>query len=114
MLAPENASTLHSSIMNCQRFKSVWGARFESEVSVKIIRSFRCAVLAIALFAIAMSPRSTSAQPGAPVTITTSEIGYVLDNGIIQALVSSKSGDLISMKYKGVEMLGTFMKEDGT
>jgi rhamnogalacturonan endolyase len=61
-------------------------------------------------------PQRTSAQPTQPaaVNVTENDMGFVLDNGVIQALVSKKSGDLISLHYKGSEMLGTWLKEDGT
>jgi rhamnogalacturonan endolyase len=47
-------------------------------------------------------------------TVTSDEATYTLDNGIVRAVVSRRSGDLMSMKYKGAEMLATIMKEDGT
>lgn len=58
------------------------------------------------------APAAPAAQ--ASVSVSENELGYVLDNGLIQAIVSRKSGDLISMKFKGTEMLGTLMKPDGT
>src|SRR4051812_17056130 len=59
--------------------------------------------LAVA-FALASAAVVRGQAPGA-VTVVENEVGYVLDNGTITALVSKKSGDLISMKFKGVEQL---------
>jgi rhamnogalacturonan endolyase len=52
----------------------------------------------------------------APDDVTLSETAdtYILDNGIITARVAKSSGDLVSLRYKNLEMLGTFLKEDGT
>ncbi len=47
-------------------------------------------------------------------TITQDDATFTLDNGIIRAVVSRKSGDLISMKFKGTEMLATLQNPDGT
>jgi rhamnogalacturonan endolyase len=49
----------------------------------------------------------------AAVTLTEDDTTYTLDNGIVRALVSKNSGDLISMQYKGMEMLATVMGPDG-
>ena len=54
-----------------------------------------------------------SAQISVPVAITEDPQFFTLDNGIIRALVSRKSGDLISMKHNGVELFATLMKPDG-
>jgi rhamnogalacturonan endolyase len=66
--------------------------------------------------AVAAGPSRLFAQaaPAGPVSVTEDQATYTLDNGTIRALISRKSGDLISMKYKGAEMLATFQKEDGT
>lgn len=55
------------------------------------------------------------AQEGpAPVTVSEDAGFFTLDNGLIRAMVSKASGDLVSMKFKGAEMLGTVLKEDGS
>src|SRR5688500_9195682 len=61
------------------------------------------------LFAIAL-PISVAAT----VTITEDTDLYTLDNGIVTARVAKASGDLVSLRYKNQEMLGTFLKPDGT
>lgn len=40
-----------------------------------------------------------------PVTVSENEYGYTLDNGIVTAQVDKRSGDLVSLKYQGLEML---------
>lgn len=74
------------------------------------------AVATFALLAVVFAPHLARAQAASPpaVTVTDAEVGYTLDNGIIKVLVSKISGDLISMKFKGTEMLATILKEDGT
>ena len=39
------------------------------------------------------------------VTVVEDELGYTLSNGIISARVSKSSGDLVSLRYHGLEML---------
>lgn len=41
----------------------------------------------------------------APVTVTDLPNSYALDNGILSARVAKRSGDLISLRYRGLEML---------
>lgn len=48
------------------------------------------------------------------VTIKVTDAVYILDNGIVTAQVAKESGDLVSLRYKGREMLGTFLKPDGS
>lgn len=68
-------------------------------------------VMAVAVMGAA---RAGWGQTGGAVTVTEEEGTYTLDNGIVRALISRKSGDLMSLKYKGAEMLATILKEDGT
>jgi len=85
--------------------------------------STTCALIlaGLAVFAFATQGASApaasaapAAKPGAvPVSIMENESYYSLYNGIITALVSKYSGDLISLKYKGVEMLATYQTPDG-
>jgi rhamnogalacturonan endolyase len=42
-----------------------------------------------------------------PVTISENENSFTLDNGIVTAQIAKRSGDLISLKYKNLEMLDT-------
>ncbi len=50
----------------------------------------------------------------APVTLAEDEKTYTMNNGIVQAVVSKESGDLVSLRYKGLEMLATFYTADGS
>src|SRR5262245_39640086 len=47
------------------------------------------------------------ALPGADVTVSQTPNSFTLDNGIITAQVSKRSGDLTSLKYKNLELLET-------
>lgn len=60
---------------------------------------------ALALFLICQLPARAAA--GGDVTLSESDSAYVLDNGIVTATVAKRSGDLFSLKYKGLEMLDT-------
>jgi rhamnogalacturonan endolyase len=53
------------------------------------------------------------AQTAAPVTIGEDDSAYTLDNGVITARIDKSSGDLVSMKYHGEEMLATILGPDG-
>ncbi len=44
-----------------------------------------------------------------PVTLTENAETYTLDNGIVKVMVSKTSGDLVSLRYKEKEMLGTWL-----
>jgi rhamnogalacturonan endolyase len=48
-----------------------------------------------------------------PVTLTEDAETYTLDNGIVTARVAKASGDLVSLRYKDLEMLATFLTPDG-
>jgi len=50
----------------------------------------------------------------AAVSIRENDQLYWLDNGIVVATVAKASGDLVSLRYRNMEMLATFLKEDGT
>src|ERR1700677_188236 len=65
------------------------------------------------IFIAAMLSLTVAGWAQSSVAISETDATYTLDNGIISALVSKKSGDLISMKYNGVEMLATIMGKDG-
>ena len=47
------------------------------------------------------------------VILTEDEQTYTLDNGIVTAVVAKASGDLVSLQFKGQEMLATRMDEQG-
>ena len=65
----------------------------------------------IAVFFLAVCVSSVAALAADPVTVAEDATTFTLSNGVITALVSKHSGDLISMKFKGAEMLATFMKD---
>ncbi|HWA28120.1 MAG TPA: polysaccharide lyase family protein [Lacunisphaera sp.] len=48
-----------------------------------------------------------------PVTVAEDADTYTLDNGIVTARVAKASGDLVSLRYKDLEMLATFTTADG-
>jgi rhamnogalacturonan endolyase len=76
--------------------------------------AFVAALLASACVGRAQVPAAVAPAAAAPVTITQDDQFFTMDNGILKALISKKSGDLVSLKFKGVEMLATIMNEDGT
>ena len=47
------------------------------------------------------------------VTITETEETYTLDNGIVSVMVAKSSGDLVSVRHQGKELLATILTEDG-
>ena len=47
------------------------------------------------------------------VSLTEDDQTYTLDNGIVSAVVAKASGDLVSLQYKGQEMLATRMDAEG-
>jgi rhamnogalacturonan endolyase len=49
----------------------------------------------------------------AAVTVSEDDSAFTIANGIVAARVDKKSGDLVSMKYKGMEMLATILTTDG-
>jgi rhamnogalacturonan endolyase len=53
---------------------------------------------------------SCSEQPA--VTLTENVETYTLDNGIVTVTVAKASGDMVSLRYKGMEMLATFLTAD--
>jgi rhamnogalacturonan endolyase len=66
--------------------------------------------LAVALLLAVSSP--LLAAEGA-VTIAEDDATFTLNNGIVQAMVAKASGDLVSLRFKGLEMLATFTTPDG-
>jgi rhamnogalacturonan endolyase len=47
------------------------------------------------------------------VTVTEDPETYILDNGIVTARIAKASGDLVSLRYKDMEMLATFLTSTG-
>jgi rhamnogalacturonan endolyase len=56
---------------------------------------------------------ATRAQDGVAVTLAEDRSAYTLSNGTVSARVDKSSGDLLSLQYKGQEMLATIMGPDG-
>jgi rhamnogalacturonan endolyase len=67
----------------------------------------------ILLACVALLAAASAAARG-DVTVTQDEAFFTLDNGTVKAIVSKKSGDLVSMKFKGAEMLATTLNPDGS
>ena len=63
-----------------------------------------CAALALSLGLITAAHAQAKS---APVTLAEDDSAYTLSNGIVIVRVDKKSGDLLSLKYKDMEMLGT-------
>jgi rhamnogalacturonan endolyase len=57
--------------------------------------------------ALLLVPTLVLGAPKPGVVISEDDSGYTLDNGILAARANKRSGDLISLKYKGLEMLNT-------
>jgi hypothetical protein len=62
----------------------------------------RAAAAALALLFIAAP---ALAQTNQPVKVTETTETFTMDNGIIRAVVSKRTGDLVSMVYKGTETI---------
>lgn len=60
--------------------------------------------LAVAVLALLL-PAILQAAPQPSVTVSEDENSFTLDNGIVTAQVSKRSGDLTSLKYRNLEML---------
>ena len=72
-----------------------------------LLRFVFCGLASVAAFSTAHAQR-------AAVSLREDAATYTLDNGIVTAIVAKESGDLVSFRYKGLEMLATFEKADGT
>ncbi|HWC61168.1 MAG TPA: polysaccharide lyase family protein [Verrucomicrobiae bacterium] len=59
------------------------------------------------LFALALFCSVTLHAAEKPVTVTENANAFTLDNGVLVARVAKGSGDLLSLKYQGLEMLDT-------
>lgn len=69
------------------------------------------ALLCAVTLAFSVSARNRADSTGA--AITEDESAYTLSNGIVTARIDKKSGDLLSVRYKNLEMLGTILRPDG-
>ena len=70
----------------------------------------RPSALSVCLF-LALATGVRAADP--PVTVAENDRTYTLDNGIVTAMVAKESGDLVSLRFKNLEMLATFLDAGG-
>jgi hypothetical protein len=92
-----------STVSNCADESEMCGRVDESEGSMKCIP--------VALLAVFVC--GAAAFGAVPVSVTEDAAAYTLANGIVTARVDKGSGDLVSLKYNGLEMLATIMGTDG-
>jgi rhamnogalacturonan endolyase len=71
------------------------------------------ALLTIPFCVLTIAANAQAKPSGDAVTLQEDASAYTLSNGIVTARVDKRSGDLLSMKYKGMEMLGTVAGSDG-
>jgi len=62
-------------------------------------------LLKLAVFCAALSLPATLPGAEKPVTISENDASFTLDNGLVTAQVAKRSGDLISLKYRNLELL---------
>jgi rhamnogalacturonan endolyase len=62
-------------------------------------------LLKLAVFCAALSLPVTLSGAEKPVTISETDSSFTLDNGLVTAQVAKRSGDLISLKYRNLELL---------
>lgn len=67
-----------------------------------MLKQYSLAMLAALAFACTLP---SAARAAAPVIVSESETNFTLDNGIVTARVSKRSGDLTSLQYKGRDVL---------
>src|SRR5664280_646825 len=72
-----------------------------------------CATLALCLSLVPLAHAQQKPAAAGAVTLSEDSSAYTLANGIVTVRVDKKSGDLLSLKYKGMEMLGTVAGPDG-
>lgn len=69
---------------------------------------FRASVLRLGVVALPIAvwaaPPRAAAQPG--VTLSEDANSATLANGIVSARIEKKSGDILSLKYRGLELIG--------
>ena len=61
--------------------------------------------LKLAVFCAAVSLPATLPGAEKPVTISETDSSFTLDNGLVTAQAAKHSGDLISLKYRNLELL---------
>src|SRR5687767_1531959 len=76
---------------------------------------FRHPVKSLSLFAVCLTVIAFALPSSAVANVSISEDSdlYILDNGIVTARVAKSSGDLVSLRYKGIETLATINGPDG-
>ena len=62
-------------------------------------------LLKLAVFCAALSLPATLPGAEKPVTISENDASFTLDNGLVTAQVAKRPGDLISLKYRNLELL---------
>jgi rhamnogalacturonan endolyase len=70
----------------------------------------------LAFLVAGLAPFATRAQTATiptAVTLREDQATYTLDNGIVTAVVAKSSGDLVSLRYGGLEVLATLEGADG-
>lgn len=70
---------------------------------IKLTKTLATSAAVLLLLALNPGP----ARAAKPVTLTETESNFTLENGLVTATVAKGSGDLFSLKYKGLEMLDT-------
>ena len=74
---------------------------------------YRLFPLLFSLLLFAASCSSSLSGADQDVLLTEDSDTYVLSNGIVTARIAKASGDLVSLRYKELEMLATFLTPDG-
>jgi rhamnogalacturonan endolyase len=67
----------------------------------------------MAVFLVILIPTILQAAPDSPVAVSENENTFTLANGIVSVQIAKRSGDLTSLKYNGLEMLGGAGKQAG-
>jgi rhamnogalacturonan endolyase len=65
------------------------------------------------LAAMLLLPDRLPAESHPPVKITADEASFTLDNGLVTAQIARRSGDLLSLKYKQLELLDAHDRQAG-
>jgi hypothetical protein len=80
---------------------------------VNIIAARRLACLPVFLAGFGAAVWAQDKSPRHAVTVVEDASAYVLSNGAVSARVDKKSGDLLSVRFKEMEMLSTIFGPDG-
>ena len=65
------------------------------------------------ILAVCVSLFISACNSSEPVTLEETGQVYILDNGIVRAEIAKVSGDIVSLRYQGLEMFATFLTENG-